>query len=196
MKAVLAHHRGRIVERHAELERILARIDIALDAERGLLPYEVELVDLQPQWVVSHRTTTTRPQLDATLDRCLGSWTAISRPAGAAPPAARSSSTTTRCSGTSASTWKSACPSIARAAEALGGRQLPGGGAMQTVYRGPWDDIWQAYPAMLARIARMDYEVCGPVREFYLVDERDTDDPQRYVTEITWPAQPPRRRPS
>jgi effector-binding domain-containing protein len=48
---------------------------------------------------------------------------------------------------------------------------------------------------MLARIARMDYEVCGPVREFYLVDERDTDDPQCYATEITWPAQP-RSRPS
>ena len=63
------------------------------------------------------------------------------------------------------------------------------GVAAQTVYRGPWDDIWQAYSAMLAQIARRGYEVCGPVREFYLVDERDTDDPQRYLTEITWPVQ-------
>jgi len=31
--------------------------------------------------------------------------------------------------------------------------------------------------------------VPGPVRQFYLVDERDTGDPQRYVTEITWPVQ-------
>ena len=61
---------------------------------------------------------------------------------------------------------------------------------MQTLFRGPWDNIWQAYSAMLAKIARRGYEVCGPVREFYLVDERDTDDPQRYVTEITWPVQP------
>ena len=58
------------------------------------------------------------------------------------------------------------------------------------MYRGPWDDIWQAYSAMLARIARRGYEVSGPVREFYVVDERETDDPQRYLTEITWPVQP------
>lgn len=31
--------------------------------------------------------------------------------------------------------------------------------------------------------------VPGSVREFYLVDERDTGDPQRYLTEITWPVQ-------
>ena len=58
---------------------------------------------------------------------------------------------------------------------------------MRTIYRGPWDDIWQAYSMMLARIARDGYDVCGPVREIYLTDERDTEDPQRYVTEITWP---------
>jgi effector-binding domain-containing protein len=43
---------------------------------------------------------------------------------------------------------------------------------------------------MLARIAREGYEVRGPVREAYLVDERDTDDPEQYVTEITWPVRP------
>ena len=46
VKKVLAHHRQRIVERHTELERILARIDTALNQERGLLPYEVELIAL------------------------------------------------------------------------------------------------------------------------------------------------------
>ena len=61
---------------------------------------------------------------------------------------------------------------------------------MRTIYRGPWDDIWQAYSLLLARIAREGYEVRGPVREAYLVDERDTEDPQRYVTEITWPVRP------
>jgi DNA-binding transcriptional MerR regulator len=195
VKAVLAHHRGRIVERYAELERILARIDIALNAERGLLPYEVELVDLKPQWAVSHRTTTTRPQLDATLDRCLAALDKALT-AGGARAAGREIVLYHNAMQWYAGLDVEVCLPVDRAAaEALGGRQLPGGGAMQTVYRGPWDDIWQAYSAMLARIARMDYEVSGPVREFYLADERDTDDPQCYVTEITWPAQP-RSRPS
>jgi effector-binding domain-containing protein len=49
---------------------------------------------------------------------------------------------------------------------------------------------------MLAQIARRGYEVCGPVREFYLADERDTDDPRRYLTEITWPVQTRAAHPS
>jgi len=190
VKAVLAHHRGRIVERYAELERVLARIDIALDAERGLLPYEVELVSLQPSWVVSWRTTTTRPQLDVTLDHCLAKLE-HDLAAGGARAAGREIVLYHNAMQWYVGLDVEVCLPVGRdVAEALGGGQLPGGDAMQTVYRGPWDDIWQAYSAMLARIARKDYEVCGPVREFYLVDERDTDDPQRYVTEITWPVQP------
>ena len=71
LKELLAVHRGRIAERLAELERVLRRIDVALEAERGLLPYEVELVTLDPCWVVSRRTTTSRAHLDEQLERCL-----------------------------------------------------------------------------------------------------------------------------
>jgi hypothetical protein len=63
LRTLLAHHRERIVERHAELERILARIDVALDQGRGLLAYEIELVTLEPRWVVSRRARVRRPQL-------------------------------------------------------------------------------------------------------------------------------------
>lgn len=189
VKMVLAHHRERVSERHAELERILARIDVAMNQERGLLPYEVETVALHPVWVVSRRTTTLRPRLDITMARCLEELEGELQRAGA------------HATGRELVLYHNwlqwylgldfeVCLPVDRAvAEALGGRELPGGAAMQTVYRGPWDDIWQAYSAMLAQIARKGYEVCGPVREFYVVDERDTDDPQRYVTEMTWPVQ-------
>jgi DNA-binding transcriptional MerR regulator len=190
MKAVLRHHRERIVERHAELEGVLARIDTALNEERGLLPYEVETVALQPAWVVSRRTHTTRPGLDDVIERCLVELQDELAAGGA------------RAAGRELVLYHNAlqwyqgldlevCLPVERAvAGSHGGWQLPGGAAMQTVFRGPWDDIWQAYSAMLAQIARGGYEPCGPVREFYLVDERDTDDPRRYVTEITWPVRP------
>lgn len=190
VKKVLAHHRQRIVERHTELGRILARIDTALNEERGLLPYEIELVALQPLWVVSSRTTTMRARLDEELDRCLGKLED--------ELAAHDAHATGRELVLYHNTMQwylgldvEVCLPVKRTvAQALGGRQLPGGSAMQTVYRGPWDDIWLAHVAMLGRIARRDYEISGPVREFYLVDERETDDPQLYVTEITWPVQP------
>ena len=189
VKTVLAHHRERILDRHAELERILARIDVVLDQEQGLLPYEVELVALRPDWVVSRRTTATRAQLDDALGHCLVELED------------ELASIEARAVGRELVLYHNplqwyvgldfeVCLPVDRVvAETLGGRRLPGGAAMQTVYRGPWDDIWQAYGAMLAQIARRGYEVCGPVREFYVVDERDTDDSQHYVTEMTWPVQ-------
>ena len=39
-----------------------------------------------------------------------------------------------------------------------------GAAALQTVSLGPWDDIWHACAAMLARSARMGYEVTWPVQ--------------------------------
>ena len=35
---------------------------------------------------------------------------------------------------------------------------------MQTVCLVPWDDIWHAYAAMLARIARRGHEITWPVQ--------------------------------
>ena len=190
VKTVLTHHRERIVERHAGLERILTRIDAALDEERGLLPYEVEVVALQPAWVVSRRTTTTRPQLDDVIDRCLVELE-HELAAGGARAAGRELVLYHNAPQWYQGLDMEVClPVDEPVAQAFGGWRLPGGAAMQTIYRGPWGDIWQAYSSLLARIARRDYEVCGPVREVYLADERDTEDPQRYVTEITWPVQP------
>lgn len=187
---VLARHRERIVARRAELERILLRIDGALEGERELLPYEMEAVRLEPGWVVSRRTTTMRSRLDEAIDRGLSEMEAELAAGGH------------RATGRELVLYHNALfwyqgldmevclPVEQEVAEACRGWRLPGGLGVRTIFRGPWDDIWQAYSMMLARIARDGYEVCGPVREVYLADERDTEDPQRYVTEITWPVQP------
>jgi DNA-binding transcriptional MerR regulator len=190
VRKVLTAHRRRVVERHAELERILARLDAVLDEDRGLLPYEVELVALQPQWVVSRRVTTERARLDAELERCLGQLE-DELAAGGAAAAGRELVLYHNVLQWYRGLDMEVCLPVDEAvAPAHGGWHLPGGAAVRTLFRGPWDDIWHAYSAMLARIAREGYEVCGPARERYLADERDVDDPQRYVTELTWPVQP------
>ncbi len=190
LKAVLSHHRERIVERRSELERVLARIDEALHEERGLLPYEIGVVTLEPGWVVSRRTHAMRPLLDQEIARCLIALE-DELAAGGARAAGRELILYYNALQWYQGLDLEVCLPVEKAvAVSHGGRQLAGGTAMQTLFRGPWDTIWQAYSAMLAEIARRGYEVCAPVRESYLVDERDTDDPQRYVTEITWPVQP------
>ncbi len=71
MREILRGHRRQVAARLAETQRILTRLDDALHEVRGLMPYEVELVDLEPLWVVSCRARTTRPQIDAAYERCV-----------------------------------------------------------------------------------------------------------------------------
>jgi DNA-binding transcriptional MerR regulator len=47
--------------RRAEADRVIARIDRALRDERGLLPHEARLVDLEPVLVISRMGTDTLP---------------------------------------------------------------------------------------------------------------------------------------
>ncbi len=190
LRAVLALHRERVADRVVELRRVLARIDVALKEERGLLPYEVELVVLPPVWVVTRRATVPRARIDDVLARSIEEMAATLTTAGAQTIGREFVLYHNTLAWYQGIDMEVCLPVEEAAAEGLAARRLPGGAAMQTVYRGPWDDIWQAYATMLARIARKGYEPAGPVREFYAVDDRDTDDPQRYVTELTWPVQP------
>ncbi len=53
MRQILRDHRRQVAARLVETQRILTRFDDALHEVRGLMPYEVELVDLESLWVVS-----------------------------------------------------------------------------------------------------------------------------------------------
>ncbi len=184
---LLVRHRERIAERLAELDRILRRIDAAVDDGLGLAPFRIEITEADPLWVVSRRISVMRADLDDELERLLG---VLDEELAAAGHAAIGRELVLY---HNALFWyqgldmEVCLPVEPAVAAAHGGRELPGGLCVRALYRGPWDDIWQAYAAMLAVITRRGYVVTGPARESYLVDERDTDDPERYLTDITWP---------
>jgi DNA-binding transcriptional MerR regulator len=194
VEEALLEHREHIRARREDLERILARIDGVLQEHRGLLPYDVDEVQLREVWVVSRRTTTSRARMDELIDAFIDELTDDLAAAGREPAGREFVLYHNALQWYQGLDMEVCVPVERRAAEAAGGRVLPASTALQTLFRGPWDDIWQAYPAMLARMSRKGYEICGPVREAYLVDERDTDDPGEYLTEITWPAVPRSRR--
>lgn len=190
LEDILIEHRDRIAERHAELERILSRLDAAVDAGRGLMPYEIALATVEPVWVVSRRTTIGRADLDEELDRLLGELEEELARAGDGATGREVVLYHNALYWYQGLDMEVCLPVEPATAASHGGRELPGGLSMRTAHRGPWQDIWQAYSMLLARIAREGFEVRGPVREVYLVDERETDDPERYLTEIVWPVRP------
>jgi DNA-binding transcriptional MerR regulator len=54
-------------------------------------------------------------------------------------------------------------------------------------HRGPPAEVDRAYGALAAYVARHALAVDGPIREHYLVGQRDTPDTARWRTEIGWP---------
>jgi effector-binding domain-containing protein len=190
VRALLAHHRERILGRRAELERILGRIDAALHQEHGLLPYELDVATLRPTWVVGRRQTTSRAALDAVIEGSLAELEDQLAACGAHAAGRELILYFNVLQWYQGLDVEVCLPVDEAVAGSCGARLLVGGDTVRTFYRGPWDDIWQAYAALLAQIARRGYDVCGPVRESYLVDERDTDDAARYLTEIAWPVAP------
>ena len=54
-------------------------------------------------------------------------------------------------------------------------------------HRGPPAEVDRAYGTLAAYVARHALAVDGPIREHYLVGQRDTPDTARWRTEIGWP---------
>jgi DNA-binding transcriptional MerR regulator len=54
-------------------------------------------------------------------------------------------------------------------------------------HRGPPSEVDRTYAALATYVARHALAVDGPIREYYLVGQRDTADTTRWRTEIAWP---------
>lgn len=66
--------------------------------------------------------------------------------------------------------------------------ELPGiEEAVCTIYKGPYEDIGDAYSAIMSWTENNCYQITGPDRELYLTSPADTQDPAEYVTEIQFP---------
>ncbi|MFC1914331.1 GyrI-like domain-containing protein [Chloroflexota bacterium] len=66
--------------------------------------------------------------------------------------------------------------------------ELPGmEEAACTVYKGRYEDIGEAYNAIVSWAESNGYQINGPSRELYLVSPADTTDPSQYVTEVQFP---------
>jgi effector-binding domain-containing protein len=67
-------------------------------------------------------------------------------------------------------------------------RNLPGEDSVaSTIHRGPYDNIGEAYQALMTWCEANGYELAGPDREVYLTSPPKVSDPADYVTELQQP---------
>jgi effector-binding domain-containing protein len=59
--------------------------------------------------------------------------------------------------------------------------------AATIVYKGSYEEMGEAYNAVMLWVASNDYRIDGSCRELYLVSPGDTSDPSEYVSEIQIP---------
>ena len=64
---------------------------------------------------------------------------------------------------------------------------VPAGELAVITHAGSPDDVDRAYGALAAYVTSHALAVDGPIREYYLVGQRDTADTSRWRTEIGWP---------
>lgn len=64
---------------------------------------------------------------------------------------------------------------------------VPGTEAAVMVHEGSMADLDRTYGALGTVVAERSIGVDGPIREYYLVGPRDSDDPSEHRTEVAWP---------
>ena len=65
--------------------------------------------------------------------------------------------------------------------------ELPAVELAVITHAGPPADADRAYASLAAYVTRHALAVDGPMREYYLVGQRDTPDDSQWRTEIGWP---------
>jgi DNA-binding transcriptional MerR regulator len=182
---VLETHRDRMVERQRGIGEVVARIDRLLDREPSALAPEIRLVDVPAMSVISRRTKRARPGLDPTIV-VFSDGLHDSLPNLGPPPDVREVVLHHDLLRQYEIIDFEVCVPLPAGAQMPGSWDLPGGRAARTVHYGAWSEIWSTYAALLSWIACEQHATCGPLREVYLVDERDVSEPREYVTELTW----------
>lgn len=65
--------------------------------------------------------------------------------------------------------------------------EVPASELAVMMHNGPFDDMDQTYGALGSFVAERALGVSGPIREYYLVTDADTDDATQHRTEVCWP---------
>ena len=65
--------------------------------------------------------------------------------------------------------------------------ELPGGQTVETIYRGTYDDLAEAYDQLIAWLAERDLEAADQVWEEFLAGPNTEGDPARWCTRIVYP---------
>ncbi|MEJ3652773.1 MerR family transcriptional regulator [Actinomycetes bacterium KLBMP 9759] len=188
---VLAAHEVAMRERLAEVTRIVAQLHDGLDAPAAHTPVHVR--DEPHQHTLAVRGRVTEADFAEFLDDAyarLGAAAAQLRVAPTGPPGALYPPELLG----ELDDVEAYLPIARPAGTPTGGvvvGEVPAARVAVLVHAGPYPSIADTYRQLGAWVAEHARPRSSPVREVYVVSFGETDDPERFRTEIHWPIDPP-----
>lgn len=193
--AVLDRHRARLeaeLDRHRRMIAFLRRL---IDRKEGVMPYDVQIKSVPPQYVATVRFRGARRTLGQQISAGFGRIAGAAETAGVAlagPPflVMLEFGDPGIDPGEDAEWDMLVGFPVAGPFASDGGVSVEESPAMtvaSTVHRGPYDEVGPAYHTLYGWVQEHGHEVAGPIREVYLTDPSTVDSEADLVTEIQLP---------
>ncbi|HEU4894533.1 MAG TPA: MerR family transcriptional regulator [Acidimicrobiia bacterium] len=185
---MLVAHRERLAAKLASQERMLSYLESLINREGGIMPYEVEVMEVAAQQVAAVRIHTDLRRIANDIAAGFGTVVQGMGRAGVAP------------SGAPLIVYHDVideqtdgdveiCVPIGGVMDAdsdVYGRELEGGLMASTTHRGPYQEIAPAYHTITGWISEHGHEIAGPPREIYLNDPQTVPE-EELMTRVEFP---------
>jgi effector-binding domain-containing protein len=184
----LKEHRERLAERLAAQERMLNYLEILIQREDGIMPYEVQVIEEAPMMIAATRVHTTLQRIGSDIGKGFGTLMQAMMAEGVAPAGAPMilfhSIIDEETDGDIEICVPIAGPFAGN--PDVHGRELEGGPMATTIHHGPYEEIAPAYHTVTGWISEHGHEVVGAAREIYLNDPLVVP-PHELMTRVQFP---------
>lgn len=184
----LERHRRRIEEQAARYQQVLASLDHLLTGERGIMPYDVKIKEVDAQPIISIRARTSIARIGDDIGQAFGELfrylgRSFRRPAG--PPFSLYHDEDFKEEDVD---LEICVPTkkLLGGRDSIIARELPAGRLAYTLHVGPYENISLSYQALIGWIKDHGHEISGPARETYLVGPTQVKEATAYQTEVAW----------
>ena len=184
----LVVHRERLAERLAVQERTLAYLESLIQRKKGIMPYDVQIMEETPQLVAATKIHTNLSRIGNDIGTGFGSLMRVlgrEGVAGSGPPLIVYHHAIDQETDGDIEICVPVNTAISGDGEVYA-RELEGGTMATAVHRGPYEEIAAAYHTLTGWISEHGHEIAGPPREIYLNDPQ-TVLPEELLTRVEFP---------
>ncbi len=184
-------HRDRLMERLEAQESMLAYLESLIRRKDGIMPYDVQVMEAEPQLVAAVKVHTNLSRIGDDIAKGFGSVVRVLGQEGISPSGAPLIVYHDVIDEETDGDIEICVPTATQIAgdSDVYGRTLEGGTVATTVHHGPYQEIAPAYHTLTGWVSQHGHAMAGPPREVYLNDPQMVP-PEELLTRVEFPIDP------